>query len=216
MPFHLYGTSAEYHIDHVLGSAPNAQLTASRVTLDVTPALDDSKAYTLTFDRHVEWAMQPITCNQPLAFFRSNAIFDITVCENNSASMSKGTLTLSKDVGDIFVDYEHLNEQIAADLYVMVPVDSKKPEQQIRTDIDNISQTVVSLFQSQEITWSMNVPSTIRRKLALAAEYSITLGMPDASMVKPEAYFVIVSRFISRQPILKSAQHMAWEASFEE
>jgi hypothetical protein len=216
MPFHLYGTSTEYHIEHVLGSAPNAQLTASGVTLDVIPALDNSKTYTLTFDKHVEWAMQPFTCSQPLEFFKPNATFDITVRENNSASVSKGTLTLSKNAGDIFVDYEYLNEEIAADVYVVVPMDSKKPEQQIRTDVDNISQTLVSLFQSQNITWSMNVPSAIRRKLAVAAEYSITLGMPDASMVKPGAYFAIVSRFISKQPTLKSAQHVAWEVSFEQ
>ena len=215
MPFNLHGTSSEYHIEHVLGSAPNAQLIASRVTLDVTPVLDNSKTYTLTFDKHVEWAMQPVTCSQPLEFFKPNATFDITVRETNLGSVSKGSLTLSKDAGDIFVDSEHLNEEIAADVYVMVPMDSKKSEQQVKTDIDNIGQTLVSLFQSQKITWSMNVPSTIRRKLAVAMEYSITLGMPDASTVKPGAYFVIVSRFIRKRPTLKSTQQMAWGKEFE-
>jgi hypothetical protein len=216
MPFILYGTSREYHIDHVLGSAPNAQLTASRVTLNVTPALDDSKNYSLTFDRQIEWAMQPFTCRQPLAFFRPNATFDITVRESNSMNMSSGTLTLSQNPGDIFVDHEYLNEEIAADIYVTVPKDSQKPEQHIKADIQNISNMLVSLFQSQDITWLMNVPSAIGRRLA-AAEYSVTLGAPDASMVKSGAYFAIVSRFVGKQSqALKFAQHRAWEAKFEQ
>lgn len=218
MPFILYGTSKEYHIDHVLGSSPNAQLTASGVTLNVTPALDDSKNYTLTFDRQIEWAMQPFTYRQPLTWFKPNATFDITVRESGSASVSTGTLTLSQSAGDIFVDYEHLNEEIAADIYVTVPKDSKKPERQIKTDIDNISKTLVSLFQSQDVTWSMNVQSAIRRNLAVG-EYSVTLSAPDTSMVKPGTYFVIISRFVGKKPLqsqaLRFGGHEVWEANFK-
>ena len=220
MPFILYGTSKEYHIDHVLGSAPNAQLTASGVSLNVEPALDDSKKYTLTFDRQIERAMQPFTYRHPPAFFKPNATMTVTVHESGSATVSTGTLTLSPTAGDIFVDYEHLNEEIAADVYVMVPKNLEKPEQEIKGDVDNISRTLVSLFQSQDITWSMNVPSAIRRKLAVANEYSVTLSTPDVSMVKPGAYFAIVSRFIGKQPslaqALRSAQHQAWVANFEQ
>jgi hypothetical protein len=226
MPFTLYGSPKEYHIDHVLGSAPNAQLTASGVTLDVTPALDASKKCTaVTFDRQFEWAMQPFTYRQPPTFFKPNATFSITVREHGSTgtSVSTGTLTLPKNPGDIFVDYEHINEEIAADIYVMVPSkkDFNKLEQQIKQDIDYISQTLVSLFQSQDITWSMNVPSAIRRKLVVAEQYSVTLGPPDACMVIPGAYYVIVSRFVGRQPSsssapLKFAQHEAWDLSMVE
>ena len=216
MPFFLYGTSKEYHINHVLRSAPNVQLTASNVTLDVSPALDDSKKYTLTLDRQLEWAMQPFTSSQTLAFFKPNATFAIIVRDNISASVSNGTLTLSQNAGDIFVDNEHLNEEIAADVYLMVPKESKTPKQQIQSDIDNISNTLVSLFQSQDITWSMNVPSAVRRKLAVSQEYLVTLGIPDASMVKTGTYFSIVSRFNGRQQLHRSAQHLAWEANFEQ
>jgi hypothetical protein len=215
MPFILYGTSREYHIDHILGSAPNAQLTASGVTLDVMPPLEDSKKYTLTFDKQVEWAMQPFTSRLPLAFFKPNATFAVTVRESSSANVSTGTLTLSQNAGDIFVDYEHLNEEIAADIYVTVPKDSNKSEQQIKRDINIISETLVPLFQSQDITWSMNVPSAIRRKLVIA-DYSVTLGPPDASMVKPGTYFAVVTRFIGKQSrALKFSQHEAWEVNFE-
>jgi hypothetical protein len=219
MPFILYGTSKEYHIDHVLGSAPNAQLTASGVTLNVTPALDDSKKYTLAFDKQIEWAMQPFTYRQRMTFFKPDVTFAITVCESGFASVSKGTLTLSQNAGDIFVDYEHLNEEIAADIYITVPRHSKKPEQQIKADIDNISKMIVSLFQSQELTWSMNVLSTIRRKMTVG-EYSVTLSAPDTCMVKPGTYFVIVSRFVGKQPpqsqALRFGGHKVWEANFEE
>lgn len=219
MPFFLSGTSKGYHIDHVLGSAPNAQLTASGVTLDVKPELDDSKKYRLTFDKQVEWAMQPFTSRQPPAFFKPNATFAVTVLENDSV-VSTGSLTLSQNAGDIFVDYEHLNEEIAVDIYIMVPKNSEKPTDEVKADIDNISTTLVSLFQREDITWSMNVPSAIKRKLVVATEYSVTLGMPDPAAIKPEAYFAIVSRFIGRLPshsqTLKFAQHQAWVAHIEQ
>jgi hypothetical protein len=65
----------------------------------------------------------------------------------------------------------------------------------------------------------MNVLSTIRRKM-VAGEYSVTLSAPDTCMVKPGTYFVIVSRFVGKQPPqsqgIRFAGHTVWEANFEE
>jgi hypothetical protein len=198
MPFIVYGSSKEYHIDHVLRSAPNAQLTASGVVLNVTPPLDNLKTYMLTFDGHIEWTMHPFTHRHPPRFFKPDTAFTITIRETGTHGVSAGTLKLSRNPGDIFVDYEHLNEEIAADIYVTVHKDSEKPVQQIKADIDHICQIVVSLFQTQEITWLMNVPSIIAQKLA-TAEYLVTLGAPEISMVKPGSYLGIVSRFVGKQ-----------------
>ncbi|THH16889.1 hypothetical protein EW146_g3821 [Bondarzewia mesenterica] len=181
MPFYLYGSSKEYHIDHVLGSAPNAQLSASGVTLDVTPALDDSKKYTFTFDREIEWAMQPFTEG------------------STSTSVSEGTITLPQNAGDIFVDYEHLNEEIAADVYIMVPRDSTMSDEQIKADIDNMSWFLAQMLRCKGVLGDA--------------------GRPEASTIKEGAYFAIVSRFTGKQPTdtkaLRSAQHQAWVAKFE-
>ncbi|KAE8357466.1 pyridoxal phosphate-dependent transferase [Aspergillus caelatus] len=40
MPFYVYGSEQEYHIDHVLKKSPNAQLTADCVTVSVKPPLE--------------------------------------------------------------------------------------------------------------------------------------------------------------------------------
>jgi hypothetical protein len=39
MPFYLFGTSQEQHIEHMLLRAPNVQISADRVHLDVQPPL---------------------------------------------------------------------------------------------------------------------------------------------------------------------------------
>ena len=117
------------------------------------------------------------------------------------------------------MDYEHLNEEIAADVYIMVRQDSTKPDDQIKVDIDNISRQLVSLFDKEKITWLDNVPHSLRLKCPVANEYSVTLGVPDASTIKDGAYFAVVSRFIGKQPTnteaLRFAQHKAWVAKFE-
>ena len=216
MPFTLYGSPEEWHIDHILENAPNAQLTASGVTLNVAPALDGSKNYIVTFNKQIEWGMQPFTCRQPPKFFKPDTTFAITVRETDSQSVSTGTLTLSQNAGEVFVNYCNLNEEIAADIYVTVPKDSNIPEQQIKPDIDNISKMLVSLFQIQDITWSMNVPSAIRRNLAVAQYYSVTLGPPDAAVVKPRTYHAIVSRFVGgQQAQTGTLQHETWGVNFE-
>jgi hypothetical protein len=43
MPFYVYGSEHEYHIDHVLKKSPNAQLTADCVTVSVNPQLESEQ-----------------------------------------------------------------------------------------------------------------------------------------------------------------------------
>lgn len=41
MPFYLYGSGSEYHIDHVLETSPNAQLTADCISVVTQPPLSE-------------------------------------------------------------------------------------------------------------------------------------------------------------------------------
>ncbi|KAL8803493.1 MAG: hypothetical protein Q9223_006140, partial [Gallowayella weberi] len=62
MPFYLYGTPENIHIDHMLLRAPNIQLSASNITLDVFPPIPANtlKAGCILFaDEVPESAMQP-------------------------------------------------------------------------------------------------------------------------------------------------------------
>ncbi len=41
MPFYLYGSRTEAHLDHVLKTSPNAQISADRVQVMLSPMLSD-------------------------------------------------------------------------------------------------------------------------------------------------------------------------------
>jgi hypothetical protein len=43
MPFYLYGNQTEAHLDHVLKTSPNAQISAERVQAELSPKLSDEE-----------------------------------------------------------------------------------------------------------------------------------------------------------------------------
>lgn len=206
MPFIVYGRgkSGNIRIAHALTSAPNAQLIANNVRLEVGSQLDASKDYIVTLDRHLEWAMQPFTVSEPPLFFNNDATFEVTVREESkerSSSTSStvshtGKLSLSSDPADIFVDFTNINEEIAVDIFVAPLKESKKSDAENQADIDKIADYIVKQFRSGDLSWEDNVPHKLRRDLPLANEYSVTLGAPDGGRVAQGRYFKIVSRFI--------------------
>ena len=116
MPFYLYGSSqgSEYHIDHTLVAAPNAQFTGGEVKINIDqgalPTFTDTSPYIqITVDRP-ERAMQPFPsdkdiANDPDFFFRPNKVLSFTA--NTTGGWLKGSLTLTKNV---FIDTDMLNE----------------------------------------------------------------------------------------------------------
>ncbi|KAK7051048.1 hypothetical protein VNI00_005160 [Paramarasmius palmivorus] len=200
--FLLYGTpESGYNIDHILSTGPNAQLTASGVALDVTPALNQNSEYTLTLDKRAEATMLPFTA-QP-SFFQPGFSAEVTVWEGKN-SVAQGTMTLPANKGDLYFDCDFLNEEIAADIYITVPDNSETASDSWKTDIDGIADKLVEEFNAADkdkgIDWNDNVPHAIQRKYPTADIYSVTLGCPDTDLVKEGAYFSIVSRFVSNLP----------------
>lgn len=207
MPFTLFGSSSTgYHIEHALRTSPNVQLSASGVSLSVSPVLSDAKKYTVTLDNKVEAIMLPIT-RQPL-FFQPNEKLSVTVWEG-SVRVAQGDLTLPASAGSIFFDCDFLNEEIAADVYVAVPAGSTAPDYVAQQDIDKIAGELVARFRYKDITWTDNVPHAIRRKYPVAKNYSVTLGIPEEGTVKPGSYFAVVSRFVSSLPANKKPRMLA-------
>ncbi|KIJ42392.1 hypothetical protein M422DRAFT_48239 [Sphaerobolus stellatus SS14] len=127
MPFYLYGSANEMHVDHMLLHAPNAQITAESVKIkwdQSSPALTNElgKGIIALFDRR-EATMQPFRrdANDPDRFFKSGATFGITMYKDVNApnahgpglstvdeknKLGKGTITL---LDGIFTDVEALN-----------------------------------------------------------------------------------------------------------
>lgn len=63
MPFYLYGSNAEAHLDHVLKKAPNGMISADSVKLALEPELSDEqlgKGVVAVFEDVFESAIQPL------------------------------------------------------------------------------------------------------------------------------------------------------------
>lgn len=93
MPFYLYGTPTQQHIDHIFLRAPNVQLTASNVTLNLRLPLSDMRmaqglmeGLIVVLDDEYEDVKQPFgELNRPI-FFAIGAIFNIKVYEDQRRS----------------------------------------------------------------------------------------------------------------------------------
>lgn len=131
MPFYLYGSKSEMHLEHALLLAPNIQLSAGRVSGTFDKPLSDSdlaKGVIAVATNVHERTMQPFpplttgTVNFDKFFFRPGKKLDVIVYrdpyEKTSSTpinlevmlevLAKGTLTVE---GEIFVDSKKLNEE---------------------------------------------------------------------------------------------------------
>ncbi|KAF3179710.1 hypothetical protein TWF106_001771 [Orbilia oligospora] len=126
MPFWMYGTKEQTHIDHILTWSPNAQLNSECVKCDFERELTEeelSDIVVCTFDGLDENFMQPIA-NDPgqenpntnwhtpaLPFHRSST-FSVIIYSNyhdsqsGAAPLTKGTITL----GGCYADWDIINE----------------------------------------------------------------------------------------------------------
>ncbi|KAF9526517.1 hypothetical protein CPB83DRAFT_837286 [Crepidotus variabilis] len=124
-PFYLYGTEGQQHIDHMLLRAPNSQLCADQVKLDLDhkpTSAQLAKGLIAIIDRH-EASMQPMVKTNPPKFFAGNAKNGINVYKDPDApdahgpglakvdpknKIATGSITLGSNV---HVEYENLNNQ---------------------------------------------------------------------------------------------------------
>ncbi len=132
MPFYIYGTKEEKHIDHILVKSPNIQLSAENVKLELDKELSSeqlSRRCILYAHGIQEEAMQPFLPTQDLLnsntfFFRPGQCFPVTIFENqkdaeatgpgladvgHAQPIAKGTMTLGENV---YVDSEDLNKDL--------------------------------------------------------------------------------------------------------
>jgi len=124
MPFYLYSTGQEIHMDHVLLQAPNAQLSAGEVALTegstsaLTSGLRDGLIAVV--DTLPEHLMQPFTSDRLKRFFYPGAKLDVSVypdpkaaypqqpgfCAQLGEPIARATITLG---ANIFIDAYMIN-----------------------------------------------------------------------------------------------------------
>ncbi|KAI0304298.1 pyridoxal phosphate-dependent transferase [Multifurca ochricompacta] len=126
MPFYLYGTPWEIHLDHVLLCAPNAQLSAGEVTVELLEGDEPTftaglkNGFVVVADALPEYLMQPLTANRNTHFFRPGAKFDMSIyldpnatypqkpdlCNRLGDPIARATITLNENT---FVDAYMIN-----------------------------------------------------------------------------------------------------------
>lgn len=98
MPFYLYGTGREIHIDHVLVKAPNAQLSAGEVTFELVEGSESVFAagletgFIAVADALPEHLMQPLTLERLKSFFHPGAKLVLSIYPDEAAQSQGGGL----------------------------------------------------------------------------------------------------------------------------
>ncbi len=96
MPFYLYGTAREMHIDHVLLRVPNAQLSAGEVIVELLEG--DRSVFVAGLEGGLiavaddipELLMQPLSANSLKSFFHPGAKLAVSIYHDRNAAQSQG------------------------------------------------------------------------------------------------------------------------------
>ncbi|KAG7093015.1 hypothetical protein E1B28_009312 [Marasmius oreades] len=172
MPFYLFGTSTEIHMEHDLLHSPNVHLTASQVKLDLSTPLQDVSGKILILDEQREDLMQPFNVNHQPAFFSPGAKLKVSVFDGPLASGSKpistGTVTLPAEKSKMFIDFNFVNLPAATEIHISAPPATFN-------SVDSVADQIVRLFNEGKITWEDNVLNAIKRHCNTEG-LKITLG----------------------------------------
>lgn len=126
MPFYLYGTSEQMHIDHILHIAPNIQLSCGKLSGSLQGKLHEKELEQglIAVARNVhERSMQPFPPMKDLDvknnfFFNAGRTLEVTVYSDRASTLNpidlikhkvaEGTLVLEDD---IYIDSDGLNDE---------------------------------------------------------------------------------------------------------
>ena len=95
MPFYLYGSGKEIHIDHILVKAPNAQLSAGEVSFELLEGSESvfeaglKTGFIAVVDALPEHLMQPMALDRLESFFRPGSRLDLSIYPDEEAAQSQ-------------------------------------------------------------------------------------------------------------------------------
>lgn len=219
MPFFLYGTSKEQHIEHALCGNENVQLNSSCVQLDFGPsterivsAISSSAGYLLTFDDLRESAMLPFGPGHCPDFFAPNRTFRVTLhlCArgldaarreslpedslDDRESVAQGTLTLGESV---YIDYMHVNRDTVPRLCI-TPTEQLTRDMlllSVTNDYQKIVDDIHRVVSHDTAHAAPDLEEHILAQTALPTQY--TLGRADdAQDTVAPSNSVHLSRFV--------------------
>ncbi|KAJ7785194.1 pyridoxal phosphate-dependent transferase [Mycena maculata] len=216
MPFYIYGSIAETHIDHMLLHAPNAQLSAGNITLDVEMDLSNPRNRQLLengLDRGLiavassnpEFAMQPFSnAHRPAFFSPWSDGFKVALYADDSDSKGPGLVeTLGKPItaatislgSNVFSDWSYINQDAVLSVGVgsgLGAVASIKAQQDIQVLTDQTTKTLAP----RPIILGRNVEESLER-FGLVPPPTCAFNSVDGGHCSSTE---ILSRFLVREP----------------
>jgi len=245
MPFFLYGSSKEQHIEHVLLKNDNVQLNCSRVELDFGPSTErilneigSSTAFVLTFDDLRERAMQPFGGGHKPDFFAPSRTFQVSLHMDPCASqgldavdmhqlfdhlrlespVAQGTITLGESA---YVDFAHLNRDTVPQLCI-TPTEQLTRDQllsSVKNDYQKIVDNISRVVANENTTIAPDIEEHILARATLPSKYSLG-RFGDAQNGPAIDSKVHVSRFTVPHPSDDHSRQMmvrtGWKDMFDE
>ncbi|KAI0948556.1 hypothetical protein AcV7_009267 [Taiwanofungus camphoratus] len=197
MPFYLYGTHNEQHIDHILLKDPNAQLSASRVKIELSSGSklgsELPKGVIAVMDDIREHAMQPYGHGHHPDFFAVGRSYKVSIYVDPfdgqygqaaldihtmldkldlTEALAKGTITLGNS---IYVNDAHLNRDTIPDLHITLPMEQLTRDVlllSVTHDYEQIKHDIERLLGDINILAAQDVDKAIMAKVSLPGNYS--------------------------------------------
>ena len=243
MPFFLYGTSKEQHIEHLICGSDNVQLSSSCVQLDFGPSTEriisgissDSK-YLVVFDDIRENAMLPFGPGHSPDFFAPNRTFRVTLHLfarrpgvtgganipedgfDEREAVAQGSLTLGDSV---YVDYVHLNRDTVPRLCI-TPTEQLTRDLlllSVTNDYQKIVDDIHRVVSHENAHTAPDLEEHILAQVALPPQYSLGRSS-DVHDAKAASGSVQVSRFVIPHHYDAHSRKMkvrgGWKGMFDE
>lgn len=209
MPFYLYGTKEQLHIDHILLCSPNVQLSSDMVKLDIPDYgdidLDEEleEGLIAVMDDVRESVMQPFGTGHDPTFFKPNRTFRVSIYRDSSdfissfdGAIARGTITL----GDcVYRDFDKLNRDLTS--FVTKSKRAAMPEfEAFRNFITGDSPSFESDFDGLKLAPSCPSPQTVLVDgVQLADRYEERVcGDRSRNLVKRSSWKVSLTTDVSR------------------
>ena len=243
MPFFLYGTSKEQHIEHILCRDENVQLGSSCVQLDFGPSTEriigeigSNTGYVVSFDDLRESAILPFGRGRSPDFFAPNRTFRVTLRLNGRGLedvrqegpledsfddrdfVAQGSLTLGESV---YVDYVHLNRDTIPRLCI-TPTEQLTRDlllASVTNDYQKIVNDIGRVVSHESAHVAPDLEQHILAQAALPSQYSLGSSgtAQDATTASGRVH---VSRFVLSHHCDTHSRKMkvrgGWKGMFDE
>ncbi|PCH38473.1 hypothetical protein WOLCODRAFT_97200 [Wolfiporia cocos MD-104 SS10] len=243
MPFFLYGSPEQLHIDHVLLKSPNAQLSCSGVGLELegeatVKGLDLQKGVIVVLDEIREHASQPYGRSHQPEFFASGRSFNASVYADPfdgkyskhpvgisslyekleaAQPLAKGRITLGDSV---YVDATHLNCDTVPKLCI-TPREKLTLDQLMlsaTTDYEKIKKDFAQVASHSRAIASADIEQHIVANATLSDKY--VLRPADEASFGEDQPTLQISRFAFSGPSDKHSRKLAvrqgWKDAFDQ